>query len=372
MMKSTDGHFKQEAGSTMPHFSRWSGLQARMTISYIWVTVVTVFILTSLYAGLLTGMIGYTLSQEKMGVLTHFPPLTTYPVQGALVMIMVILLVAPVIGGLFGTMTTRGMVGRVRKLVTATTQFAHGKYAQRVRVTRNDEIGQLEAQFNRMAEQLEESIAQREMLADQNARLAERARISRELHDAISQDLFSLRMLADGLHMALPEDSDLQPQIVTLEQTATNMIREMRALLLEMRPTQLAHLGLAAALEDLAASYRTRLGITVTTTIALVLLEDRVERTLLRIAQETLSNAVRHGDAKVITLSLAPQEDTIVFSIVDNGKGFSLEEGLTQHGLGLRLMQERVHELHGGFELKTTPGQGTCIQVCLPITGANI
>jgi CubicO group peptidase (beta-lactamase class C family) len=97
------------------------------------------------------------------------------------------------------TQTTRGLVERVRNLATATTRFADRTYTQRVSVSRNDEIGLLEHQFQCMAEQLAESIAQREKLAEQNARLAERARISRELHDAISQDLFSLRMATGGL-----------------------------------------------------------------------------------------------------------------------------------------------------------------------------
>jgi signal transduction histidine kinase len=73
-----------------------------------------------------------------------------------------------------------------------------------------DEVGQLEYDINQMADQLVESTHLQQELAGQNARLAERARISRELHDAISQDLFSLRMLAYGLQDALPQCSEVQ------------------------------------------------------------------------------------------------------------------------------------------------------------------
>src|SRR5215469_9618409 len=331
MTKRIDDHLRQERGSSLPRFSRWSGLQARMTTSYIWVTAVTMLILLALYTVFLTAEVGYTLSHPA-----HFPPLTTYPLQGALVMILVTALVTPLIGGLFGTMTTRGMVDRVRKLVTATTQFANGQYTQRVSVTPNDEIGQLEYQFNRMAEQLAESIAQREMLAEQNARLAERARISRELHDAISQDLFSLRMATGGLQTALApcaQALELQPYVETLQEATTRMIREMRALLLELRPGQLEQPGLAAALEELARAYRTRLGITVTTSFAPVQLDAKAEHALLRIAQEAFTNAVRHADATTLTLCLQPLPDAVEFIITDNGKGFEFCYLEARHGL---------------------------------------
>src|SRR5712692_8390506 len=124
-----------------------------------------------------------------------------------------LLLVTPV-GIFFGWITTRSLVRRVQQLVTATTQFADGDYTQRVDSGYADEIGQLERQFNQMAEQLVENISRRQQLAEQNARLEERSRISRELHDAISQDLFSLRMLADGLQEATRAGSspaDLSP-----------------------------------------------------------------------------------------------------------------------------------------------------------------
>ncbi len=310
--------------------------------------------------------------------------LTTHPPELNKLLLLVLLsalalsiLISP-IGALFGLLTTRGQVRRVRRLVAATTRFANGHYEQRVPVTRQDEIGQLEGHFNQMAEQLAESIRARQELAEQNARLAERARISRELHDAISQDLFSLRMLVGGIQRALPAESPLAPQITALQHMATTMIREMRALLLELRPTQLEHLGLAEALEDLAAAYRTRLGITVTTSLRPVPLSAQAEQALLRIAQEALSNAARHADASAITLDLTPQDQTAMLTITDNGQGFEPGTGEAQHGLGLRSMQERVQELGGSFVIESAPGQGTRVQVLLPqepehdrATGAN-
>lgn len=276
-----------------------------------------------------------------------------------------IVLTAP-IGALFSLITTRKLVRRLHALKNATALVANGRYEQRVQVMRKDELGQLEQQFNRMAEQLGESIAQGQQLAEQNARLAERARISRELHDAISQNLFSLHMLAGGLQTAVPADSPLHEEILTLKQTTATMMREMRALLLELRPAQLEHLGLADALEDIATAYRSRLSITVTTSIASITLPAQLEHALLRITQEAFSNAARHANASALSLALSQCEDMVRLVITDNGKGFVPDTNGMQHGLGLKLMQERAQELCGSFTLCTSPGQGTSIYVNIP------
>lgn len=282
---------------------------------------------------------------------------------------LLLLLVIP-IGVFFGRVTTRGLLQRVQQLVLATTRFAGGDYMQRVKPHHQDEIGQLEQQFNQMAEQLAENIALQRQLAEQNARLEERSRISRELHDAISQDLFSLRMLADGLQeatRAVSSPSELRPHIALLEQTTSNMTREMRALLLELRPTQLEELGLAGALQKLAHIYSVRLGITVTADVESVTLPIKAEHALLRIAQEALANAARHSNASLISLCLNAQSGEAALTIQDNGKGFDAQTVGEQHGLGLHLMRERVQELHGAFALATAPGKGTCIAVTLPL-----
>src|SRR6266702_2406561 len=94
-----------------------------------------------------------------------------------------LLLLLP-IGALFGVLTTRNIVRRIHRLVGATAEFANGDYSQRVRVTRRDEIGQLERQFNQMAEQMIASIEEKQRLTEQHTRLEERARMEQELQTA--------------------------------------------------------------------------------------------------------------------------------------------------------------------------------------------
>lgn len=134
-----------------------------MTISYVWVTVAAVLVLE-------------TLALAINGIA---PGISPWQFTGRLASsVLVSLLIAAPIGGLFGLITTRGLVRRLHSLMRASTRFANGDYMQRVQVSRADEVGQLEQQFNRMAEQLVASIAQQQTLAEQNARIQERAHLT--------------------------------------------------------------------------------------------------------------------------------------------------------------------------------------------------
>ena len=128
------------------------------------------------------------------------------------------------------------------------------------------------------------------------------------------------------------------------------MIREMRALLLELRPTNLEHLCLDEALAELAAAYRSRLGIRIHIVLTSMPLEARIEHALLR-----------------ITLALAPCGEAIELCIHDNGRGFTTKDPGLRHGLGLHLLQERVEELHGYLQLESHPGVGTTLKVRIPL-----
>jgi NarL family two-component system sensor histidine kinase LiaS len=340
-------------------------LQARLRTLYIKVTLAVIILVLGVYAAFLMGELRYMTSLTPSTQGAPLPALQGYPVAVGLVMVLLTLIVAPLVGGWFGTIATRDLVRRIQTLTTATKQVTEGKYRQGVKVSEPDEIGQLEQHFNEMAEQLATSVARQRELAGQAARLAERTRLSRELHDAISQDLFSLSTLTAGLQTALPTDSALQTQVATLAHTARNMRREMRALLLELRPTQLEERGLTESLQALAAAYRTRLEMEITTQLEPVCVPPEREETLLRIAQEAVSNAVRHAGAHRITIALQPLTEEVELRITDDGRGFDLERAKAHHGLGLRLMQERVQEAGGTFHLDTAPGEGTRIVVRL-------
>jgi NarL family two-component system sensor histidine kinase LiaS len=123
---------------------------------------------------------------------------------------------------------------------------------------------------------------------------------------------------------------------------------------------------LIESLQELAAAYRARLGMQITTSLEPVCLPPEREETLLRIVQESVANAVRHAGASMITLVLKPSAGEVELSIRDDGRGFDLERSQQSHGLGLRVMQERMQEAGGTLHLHTAPGKGTSIVVRLP------
>jgi signal transduction histidine kinase len=277
-----------------------------------------------------------------------------------------VLLFALPVGAVFGLLTTRGTVRRLGRLAGTATLVADGDFTHRVPQGGADELGRLERSFNEMAERLTEAMGRERALADRGARQAERNRISRELHDSISQDLFSIALLGAGLEKALPERSPLRKQARTLVETVEATNREMRALLMELRPAALDDRGLVPALEDLAAAYRARFGVDVETDLEAVSLTPAVELAALRIAQEGFANAVRHAQPKTIRLALRGADGRAELVIADDGQGFVPGTNGSVERLGLRLMRERVEELDGTLVVASRPGEGTVLSASLP------
>jgi len=265
----------------------------------------------------------------------------------------------------FGLFATRRLTRRIQRLAATTARVADGDLSQRLPVEGSDEVSQLERAYNAMAARLGVGIAVERQLAGANARLAERARIARELHDAISQGLFSLGMLTGGLRRALPGGSQLGEQVAAMESTVTRMSQEMRALLLELRPVALEEAGLVPALEELCRAYRTRLGIDVDADLDEVAMPAPAEHAVLRLVQEALANAVRHGDPTTVRVRLAADGGLVVVEVSDDGCGFDAS-GVARRGMGLTSMRDRVEELGGTFELLADPGKGTTVRALLP------
>jgi signal transduction histidine kinase len=244
--------------------------------------------------------------------------------------------------------------------------MAGGDLKVRIPVAGGDEVAVLEQGFNAMAEQLQAAVRAERERAESTARRDERTRIARELHDSISQDLFSVSLLAGGLRRALPSESGLRRQAESMEHTLERTMREMRAMMLELRPVALEDLGLAAALDGLCEAYEVRLGLRITTDIGVPRLKPQVELAVLRVVQEALGNAVRHGRPEAIELRVAEHDGQVSVLISDDGQGFDEQRVGERHGMGLELMRERVNELGGTFELASTPEQGTTVRVLIP------
>ncbi|MEW9553196.1 ATP-binding protein [Nonomuraea sp. NPDC050783] len=301
------------------------------------------------------GAIGFVHAQAPAdAAVTDLPDLTPMVV----LTLVVLALVVPV-GLVFGLLSTRRLIGRVRRLAGVTTAVAAGDFRPRVRVSGSDEVSTLEHSFNVMTDRLGAAVESASLIARTEARQAERGRIARELHDSISQDLFSLSLLAAGMRRAAP--AELRGQAEAMERTSARAMREMQALLLELRPVALEDAGLVPALEELCRAYETRLGVRVEAALEEVALEAAAEHAVLRLVQEALGNAVKHAAPTTVSVRLGRGADGgVTVSVSDDGTGFDPAGVAGRHGMGLALMRERVAELGGRLSIDSGEG-GTIV-----------
>jgi signal transduction histidine kinase len=264
------------------------------------------------------------------------------------------------VGVLFGLLASWRLVRRVRRLERATLAVADGDYTVTLPVSGRDEVGRLEANFTAMTRQLGSALAAERQRASADARDAERARIAREVHDAISQHLFGLRMIAAGMRRADPGDQ----QARAIERISEEALRDMQALLIELRPASLDGAGLAPALQEICAAYHDRLGVTVDASLDDVTVPPPVEHALLRITQEACSNAVRHGNARRLAVSLARDDGHVELAVRDTGTGF--DPAASRAGSGLAHIRDRVAELGGTVDIDSAPGRGAALTVRVP------
>lgn len=202
----------------------------------------------------------------------------------------------------------------------------------------------------------------------------ERKKISRQLHDEIAQILTGINVhLATLTETALIRPQDLRKRISKTKQLVTQSIDVVHRFARNLRPTLLDDLGLIPALrsfvKELAEQEKLRINLTAFAGVETL---DISRRTVLyRVAQEALTNVVRHAHAKSATVSISKIRDSVCLEIRDDGKSFPAERLLTaKHGgrLGLVGMRERVEMVGGHFTIESTPGEGTTVRVEIPFS----
>jgi two-component system nitrate/nitrite sensor histidine kinase NarX len=218
-------------------------------------------------------------------------------------------------------------------------------------------------------------------LAIENARLrsrmkeaavvAERDRLARDLHDSVTQTLFSASVIADVLPRLWDRDiKEGQRRLEELRQLTRGAMAEMRTLLLELRPSRLTEVGMNDLLRQLteAITGRTRVPITLEISGRCQLPPD-VQIALYRITQEALYNVAKHAQASQATVSLRCLPKHVELTVSDNGHGFSLE-GITPDHLGLGIMRERAEAIGALIEIRSQVGQGARVEVVWQAKGA--
>ena len=200
--------------------------------------------------------------------------------------------------------------------------------------------------------------------AEEAAVLAERNRLARELHDAVTQTLFSASLIDDVLTRIWERSPELgRARLAELRELTRGALAEMRTLLLELRPATLTESSLAELLQQLAAAIigRSRLKVAVNVAGERPLPPD-TQVALYRIAQEALNNVVKHAGASQVTVTLRFLPDCVELVVVDNGRGFESSR-IGVHSLGLDIMRERAAKIGAELQINSVIGEGTTIKV---------
>jgi signal transduction histidine kinase len=210
--------------------------------------------------------------------------------------------------------------------------------------------------------------------AEELAVLQERNRLARELHDSVTQSLYSLTLLAvAGQRMIEGEDlQQIAGNQARLGEIAQQALQEMRLLVYELRPLALESAGLIGALEQRLETVERRAGIQARVVVeGEVDLAADVEEELYGIAQEALNNSLKHAKASQVALSVRVADESVALEVADDGQGFDLARIGAKGGLGLISMQERADRIGGQLAIHSAPGEGTRVKVSVEGRGSS-
>jgi PAS domain S-box-containing protein len=251
--------------------------------------------------------------------------------------------------------------GRVSQTeVAMTSTIVDGKFAGAHGSVRDiSERERLEGDLRRQAAELAAS--------------QERAHLARELHDSVTQALFSMGLTLRTLELLLQTDPEsARSKLGELRELQKDALAEMRTLIFELRPSSLESDGLVQALRNNATAVQRRTGLAIVVDAEPI---DRmplqVEEALYRIGQEALHNVVKHANASKATIRIAVEEDKLVLSVTDDGVGFAPDEVPRLH-FGLIGMRQRMDLVGGELRVDSRPGHGTTIQAVVPVQHAEL
>jgi two-component system sensor histidine kinase UhpB len=224
----------------------------------------------------------------------------------------------------------------------------------------------------RLFEELQHSREQLRSLSHHlvNLQEAERKELSRELHDRAGQSMTALKLGLLVLRRAAGDPNAVRARVDELAEMADGVMAELHDLAVNLRPLALDRYGLAPALEQYLASFRKQN--TIEAGFAATGLEQgrlpaEVETAVYRIVQESLTNVARHADAARVNIAVVRQNEHVIVTVQDDGRGFDVEEALARGRLGLLGMRERAEMLGGKLEIDSQPGAGTKVNLIAPL-----
>lgn len=239
-----------------------------------------------------------------------------------------------------------------------------------VRLFSNEEMSLLAAIGQQVGVAVENARLYRE--AETAAVAAERSRLARDLHDAVSQTLFSASLIAEVLPRLWERNPDEgRRRLEELRQLTRGALAEMRTLLLELRPSALVEASLTDLLRQLAEAIMGRARVPVVVTVdGEAQLSVEVKIAFYRIAQEALNNVAKHSGASAAWVDLRLGEEAVEMVVRDDGRGFNIGSVSSAH-LGLGIMRERAEAIGAELVIESELGRGTKIEVRWPESGGK-
>lgn len=268
----------------------------------------------------------------------------------------------------------------VLELARTVARLGAGDRGATVPVRSRDEVGQLAEAFNRMSGDLERTTVSKgelERLAGRliSAQEDERRRVARELHDDLVQRVAATAIEVGRLErMAATAPAAVVPGLEQLKRTLAQLSEDVHRLSRRIHPAMLDELGLTAAIEAECRAFMERGGPPVDVRLtgehgSVDELPRDATLALYRLVQEALRNAWQHAAATEVGIDLMRSDGVVRLTVRDNGHGFDRTAPDWKPGLGLASMEERTRLLGGHMSIASAPGQGTRIEVTLPIGG---
>jgi len=277
--------------------------------------------------------------------------------------ILILLLSAGVVGTIFGALTARGMVRRLERVSRVTDAWSQGDFSEFIEDTAGDEISQLTARLNHMAERLQQFLRKTQEMAVSE----ERNRLARDLHDSAKQEALAASFhLGTALTLFERDPESAKSHLVEADNLVDSVRSELTDLIHELRPLSMNGSRFDETIHEYLIEWAQQTGIEAALDVdGYVDLTLEVKQAIYRIMQEALANVTRHSSAGKVEVKICFRENSVEFCINDDGAGFDIQA--LRKGMGLDSMRERVESLNGDFSIQSEPGRGTEICVTIPI-----
>ncbi|HGC7148194.1 TPA: sensor histidine kinase [Streptococcus agalactiae] len=232
-------------------------------------------------------------------------------------------------------------------------------------------IQRLSKKMNLMTASLQSKENSR-ILKSQEIVKQERKRIARDLHDTVSQDLFTASMVLSGIAQNVSQlDVDqVGSQLLAVEEMLQHAQNDLRILLLHLRPVELENKTLSEGFRMILKELTDKSDIEVVYHESILTLPKKIEDNIFRIGQEFISNTLKHSQASRLEVYLNQTENELQLKMIDNGIGFDMDS-VYDLSYGLKNIEDRVEDLAGNLQLLSQPGKGVAMDIRLPLVNQS-